>query len=146
MHVKRILNVLIFLGFFAVIFIVLFAVIKSSRDTTSPALADESFVIQGQPTTCSSLFGEPCDFDLQTEYNMWGDGLESFVDSGVLGPYAADIGFVDSAKLSLQACGVNRTAGKTVLEFEDLAQRDHPDATRAQLFPFWNETRQDLCP
>ncbi|MDJ0362579.1 hypothetical protein [Rhodococcus sp. H29-C3] len=63
-----------------------------------------------------------------------------------MGPYAADIGFVDSAKLSLQACGVARTAGKTVLEFEDLAQRDHPDATSAQLFPFWNQTRQELCP
>lgn len=143
---KRILHVLIIVALCALAVVVFLAVFGSSRDTTPHPLADKTFTIHGRPTTCSTLFGQACDYSLQSEYNRWGNGLESFVESSPLGSYATDIGFVASAKLSLQACGLARTAGKTVLEFEALARREHPDATSAQLFPFWNRTRQGLCP
>ncbi|MDJ0396520.1 hypothetical protein QMK17_24775 [Rhodococcus sp. G-MC3] len=143
---KRILHLLIIVALCALAVVVFLKVFDSTRDTTPRPQADESFVIDGQEATCSTLFGQPCDYTIQSEYNRWGDGLESFVNSSPLGSYATDIGFVASAKLSLQACGVARTAGQTVLEFEELAQTDHPEATRTQLFPFWNRTRQSLCP
>ncbi|KAA0015875.1 hypothetical protein [Antrihabitans cavernicola] len=111
-----------------------------------PPLEDTAFTVSGHPTTCSELFRHQCDFNLQYDYDKWGNGLESFVDSGVLGTYAEDIGFVPSAKLSLQACGVAGTDGTTFLNFIDLAHADHPDAGSPQLFPFWNRTRQGLCP
>ena len=49
-------------------------------------------------------------------------------------------------KLSLQACEVSATAGRTILDFYTLAEIDHPTATTTDLFPFWNESRQFLCP
>ncbi|MCJ0905216.1 hypothetical protein [Rhodococcus sp. ARC_M6] len=57
------------------------------------------------------MFSETCSFDLQSEYNQWGGGIESFVDSGVLGPYSRGIDFTAAAKPSLQACGIDSTAG-----------------------------------
>ncbi|CAG7634652.1 hypothetical protein SIM91_43500 [Rhodococcus opacus] len=143
---KRILHVLISVALCALAVVVFLTVFESSRDTTPRPLAEETFTIGGRPATCSALFGQPCDYTLQSEFNRWGSGLESFVESSPLGSYAADIGFVASAKLSLRACGLARTVGKTFLEFEALARRDHPDATSPQLFPFWNRTRQGLCP
>ncbi len=143
---KLLLHLLIIVGLCALAVFVYFAVFDSTRDTTPHPLADEIFVIHGQETNCSTLFKQPCDYTLQSEFNRWGNGLESFIDSNTLGPYATDIGFASSAKLSLQACGVARTAGKTVLEFEDLARQDHPNATRTELFSFWNRTPQGLCP
>lgn len=143
---KRILHVLIIVALCVLAVVVFLAVFDSSRDTSSRSLADDTFTIGGRPTTCSTLFGQPCDYTLQSEYNRWGNGLETFVTTSPLGSYATDIGFVASAKLSLQACGLARTAGKTFLEFEALARREHPDATSAELFPFWNRTRQALCP
>lgn len=143
---KLILHLLIIVGLCALAVFVYFAVFDSTRNTTPNPLPDETFVIQGQETNCSTLFKQPCDFTLQSEFNQWGDGLESFIDSNTLGSYATEIGFAPSAKLSLQACGLARTAGKTVLEFEALARQDHPDASRAELFPFWNRTPQGLCP
>lgn len=119
---------------------------KSPQAETSRTLADTPAVIDGQPTTCAELFGEACSFDLQTEYNQWGHAIDSFVHSGVLGPYARSIGFAPAAKLSLQACGVSSTAGRTVFDFNDLALTDHPDASTTDLFPFWNASRQFLCP
>ena len=61
-------------------------------------------------------------------------------------PFARSIGFVAEAKLSLQACEVSATAGRTILDFYTLAEIDHPTATTTDLFPFWNESRQFLCP
>ena len=119
---------------------------RSPHGDTSRPLADTSAIIDGQPTTCTELFGSTCSFDLQTEYNRWGEAIDSFVNSGVLGPYARSIGFVPAAKLSLQACGVSNTTGRTVLDFNDLARVDHPDASTTDLFPFWNASRQFACP
>lgn len=144
---KRIANVLLIIVVVGGIGIALyFLVSEAAQDTPPRPLADQAFTINGRPTTCSELFRHACDFNLQSEYNMWGDGVESFVTSSALGSYAEDIGFVATAKLSLQACGLSRTPGKTFLEFIDLARLDQPDASSAQLFPFWNRTRQDLCP
>lgn len=119
---------------------------KSPQGDTSRPLADTSAIIGGQPTTCAELFGEACSFDLQTEYNQWGHAIDSFVNSGVLGPYARSIGFAAAAKLSLQACGVSATAGRTVFDFNELARVEHPEASTTDLFPFWNASRQFLCP
>ncbi|KAA0017021.1 hypothetical protein [Antrihabitans cavernicola] len=117
-----------------------------SPSAAPPPLADTAYTVNGRPTTCTDLFHQPCDFTLQYGYDMWGQHLESFVNSGVLGTYRDDIGFVASAELSLQACGVAHTTGKTFLDYLDLAHTDHPEAGSPQLFPFWNRTRQDLCP
>ncbi|MGG7102815.1 hypothetical protein [Rhodococcus sp. 24CO] len=119
---------------------------RSPQGDPSRPLADTSAIIDGQRTTCAELFGETCSFDLQSEYNQWGESIESFVNSGVLGPYARSIGFVPAAKLSLQACGVSNTAGRTVLDFNVLVRADHPEASTTDLFPFWNASRQSLCP
>ena len=143
---KRILNVLIIVTVCTLAFVGFLVAFNSFRGTTPRPLADQTFTIHGQPTTCSMLFGHACDYSLQSQYNRWGNGLESFVESSTLGPYATEIGFAASAKLSLQACGLARTAGNTVLEFEALARAEHPEATSPQLFPFWNRTRQGLCP
>lgn len=143
---KRIVHVLIIVTLCALAGGVFLAVYDSSRDTAPRPLADTTFTIDGQPTTCSTLFEQPCEYRLQSEYNRWGGGLESFVHTSPLGTYAHDIGFAPSAKLSLTACGLARTAGKTFLEFVTVARADHPDATSPQLFPFWNRTRQGLCP
>ena len=143
---NRILYVLIIVTLCTLAVVGFLVALSSFRDTTPRPLADETFMIHGQPTTCSMLFGQACDYSLQSEYNRWGNGLESFIESSPLGPYATEIGFAASAKLSLQACGLARTAGKTALEFETLARREHPEATSPQLFPFWNRTRQGLCP
>nr|WP_253252953.1 hypothetical protein [Rhodococcus erythropolis] len=118
----------------------------SPRERTSHELADTEHTIGGQPTTCTELFGETCSFALQSDYNQWGQNLESFVNAGTLGPFARSIGFVVEAKLSLQACEVSATAGRTILDFYTLAGIDHPAATTTDLFPFWNESRQFLCP
>lgn len=143
---RRILNVLIVVALCALAVVVIRTIFESSRDTTPRPIADTTFTIHGRPTTCGALFGQPCDYTLQSAYNRWGAGLEPFIESSPLGPYATEIGFVASAKLSLQACGLNRTVGKTFLEFVALARREHPDATSPDLFPFWNRTRQALCP
>ncbi|GAF42979.1 hypothetical protein [Rhodococcus wratislaviensis] len=122
--------------------------VASRPDAPEPPrpLPDTAVMVHGVPTTCSELFGQPCDFGLQAAFNRWGTGLAAFVDSGVLGPYAERIGFLASAKLSLDACALSHTTGKTVLEFVEQAQRQHPDAGSPELFPFWNRTRQTLCP
>jgi hypothetical protein len=112
----------------------------------SHELADTVHTIGGKPTTCTELFGETCSFALQSDYNQWGQNLEGFVNAGTLGPFARSIGFVAEAKLSLQACEVSATAGRTILDFYTLAEIDHPTATTTDLFPFWNESRQFLCP
>lgn len=117
-----------------------------TRQPESHTAPDAVVVIHGQPVTCAGLFHQTCSFDLQSEFNQWGHGLESFVDSGALGPYAREIRFTAAAKLSLQACGINNTAGRTVLDFYDLARVDQPTATTTDLFPFWNESLQFLCP
>ncbi len=120
----------------------------SPREGTSHELADTVHTIGGKPTTCTELFGETCSFALQSDYNQWGQNLEGFVNAGTLGPFARSIGFVAEAKLSLQACEVSATAGRTILDFYTLAEIDHPPtATTTDLFPpFWNESRQFLCP
>ncbi len=118
----------------------------SPREGTSHELADTVHTIGGKPTTCTELFGETCSFALQSDYNQWGQNLEGFVNAGTLGPFARSIGFVAEAKLSLQACEVSATAGRTILDFYTLAEIDHPTATTTDLFPFWNESRQFLCP
>lgn len=117
----------------------------SPREGTSHELADTVHTIGGKPTTCSELFGETCSFALQSDYNQWGQDLDSFVNAGTLGPFARSIGFVAEAKLSLQACEIS-AAGRTILDFYTLAEIDHPTATTTDLFPFWNESRQFLCP
>lgn len=114
-------------------------------EENSHSLPDTVVTIEGQPVTCTELFQKTCSFDLQSAYNQWGNGIESFVDSGALGPYARSIGFTAAAKLSLQACGINNTAGRTVLDFYDHARVDHPMAVTPDLFPFWNASRQFLC-
>ncbi|MCY4668920.1 MAG: hypothetical protein OXC29_13160 [Rhodococcus sp.] len=118
----------------------------SPREGTSHELADTVHTIGGKPTTCTELFGETCSFALQSDYNQWGQNLEGFVNAGILGPFARSIGFVAEAKLSLQACEDSATAGRTILDFYTLAEIDHPTATTTDLFPFWNESRQFLCP
>ncbi|MBT2264308.1 hypothetical protein [Rhodococcus erythropolis] len=123
-----------------------FVTSRSPEVSTAHPLPDAVSTIDGQLTTCSELFGETCSFDLQTEFNTWGAGIEQFVDAGSLGPFARGIGFVASAKLSLQACGVGSAAGRTVLDFNDLARIEHPEASTTDLFPFWNSSRQFLCP
>lgn len=118
----------------------------SPRERTSHELTDTVHTIGGKPTTCTDLFGVTCSFALQSDYNQWGQDLDSFVGAGTLGPFARSIGFVAEAKLSLQACEVSATAGRTILDFYTLAGIDHPAATTTDLFPFWNESRQFLCP
>ena len=113
---------------------------------TARTLADAVFVIDGTPSTCADLFAHPCDYTLQSQYNQWGPRLEQFLTTSPLGSYADRIGFAASAKLSLQACALSRTVGKTFLEFVAAARAEHPDATSPQLFPFWHRTRQGLCP
>lgn len=96
----------------------------SPREGTSHELADTVHTIGGKPTTCTELFGETCSFALQSDYNQWGQNLEGFVNAGTLGPFARSIGFVAEAKLSLQACEVSATAGRTILDF--YTRRDRP--------------------
>lgn len=143
---KRVLHGLIFLALCVLVVAAFLTVFDTAQDTTSRPLADKTSMIGGKPTTCSTLFEQPCDYSLQSEYNQWGDRLETFVTSSPLGSYASEIGFVASAKLSLQACSLARTAGRTVLDFESLARRNHPEAVSSQLFAFWNRTPQGLCP
>ncbi|AWK75919.1 hypothetical protein CBI38_29220 [Rhodococcus oxybenzonivorans] len=119
---------------------------RTPQDTAARPMEDKAFMIDGRPMTCRELFPPGCDFDLQYSYNRWGERLESFVDTSDLGPYARDIGFAASAKLSLQACRLSETSGKTILEFVELARRDHPEADSPQVFPVWNRARQFLCP
>ncbi|ANS28684.1 hypothetical protein R1CP_20010 [Rhodococcus opacus] len=124
-----------------------FQVLRHDPEHPEPhPLADAVFVISGRPTTCADLLTHPCDYTLQTQYNQWGARLEQFLTTSPLGPYADRIGFAASAKLSLQACALSRTVGKTFLEFVAVAHVDNPDATSPELFPFWNRTRQSLCP
>ena len=127
--------------------LVVWAVASRPEPTAPPRpLPDTAVMVHGRPTTCSELFGYPCDFDLQSTFNRWGRSLGPFVDSGVLGPYAEQIGFLASARLSLDACTLSHTTGKTVLEFVEQARRQHPEAGSPELFPFWHRTRQSLCP
>lgn len=123
-----------------------FALWDGSDTAAHRPLDDSAFVIHGQRTTCSTLFGRPCDYDLQTEYNRWGAELGRFVDTTDFGPYGNALPFADAARLSLQACMYSHAAGRTELEFVELARRDHPDADSVELFPFWNRARQGLCP
>jgi hypothetical protein len=127
-----------------------FALFQIARREPAPLaprpLADTVYVIAGRPTTCSDLLADACDYTLQTQYNRWGARLEEFLTTSPLGSYADRVGFAASAKLSLQACALSRTAGKTFLEFVAVARTDHPDAGSPQLFPFWNRARQGLCP
>ncbi|NLV80664.1 MAG: hypothetical protein GXY65_15270 [Rhodococcus sp.] len=110
------------------------------------SLDDSAFLIHGRNTTCSTLFGEPCEFALQAEFNQRGRDLEEFVETTDFGPWGNALPFADAALLSLQACMYSGGAGKTELEFVELGRRTHPDAGSVQLFPFWNRARQGLCP
>lgn len=140
---------LTFLLGFAVVFVLMVAAwLHFSGFTTenpSHSPPDAIVNINGEQTTCSELFDEPCSFDLQSEFNQWGTEIQSFVNMNTLGPYARSIGFTAAAKLSLQACGISNTAGRTVLDFYDTASIDHPGVGTADLFPFWNESLQFLC-
>lgn len=116
------------------------------RNTETHTLADEEYMIGGHPTTCTELFGAPCDFALQIAYNRWGADLEEFVNSDAYGSFARSIGFPASAKLSLQACYIAKTPGRISFDFLDTARVDHPNAPTAELLVFWNRSRQELCP
>lgn len=131
---------------------------NSQQQPPSRVLEDRSFVINGRPTTCGELIQQPCEFRLQTEYNRVGDRLESFLYSSALGsfatdtgfaaelgPFASDISFAAAAKLSLQACQLSDTTGKTILDFVELGRLDHPDAGSPELFAYWNRAREGLC-
>lgn len=130
-----------------VIIVAVFAYFNAEKeDTKDRTLADAQYSIGGGPTTCTELFGAPCDYTLQTGYNRWGGSLEQFVNSGAYGSFAREIGFPASAKLSLQACDISNTMGRTSLDFLDTARIDHPNAPTGELLVFWDKSRQQLCP
>lgn len=137
------LAVVVVLGIIVAVFLYFNA---GKEDTEERTLADAQYSIGGKPTTCTELFGAPCDYTMQTGYNRWGAHLEQFVNSGAYGSFARDIGFVPSAKLSLQACNISSTPGRTSLDFLDTAKIDHPNAPTGELLVFWNKSRQELCP
>ncbi|MGN5239613.1 hypothetical protein [Rhodococcus sp. SJ-3] len=122
-----------------------FMVWEQPKDPQQHALDDSAFVLDGHSTTCTALFGNPCDYETQLEFNRRGTDLDTFVHSTDLGPWGNSLPFADAAELVLQACVYSRTAGKTALEFIELGQRDHPDAGPVELSPFWNKARQELC-
>ncbi|ABG99172.1 conserved hypothetical protein (plasmid) [Rhodococcus jostii RHA1] len=116
------------------------------RPSRRPAPSRTECSSSGADDHLQSAGGQACGFDLQTVYNDVGGRLEGFVHTADLGPYADRIGVAASANLSLRACVLARTSGRTFLEFVDVSQPAHPDAGSPELFPFWNRAREELCP
>ncbi|MFI6396599.1 hypothetical protein ACIBED_00620 [Rhodococcus coprophilus] len=123
-----------------------FALRGVSDSDSTRTVEDTRVVLDGTPTTCGELFGAPCSLSLQTTYNRIAPRLDEFVRGTDLGPWAATIGFDESAALLVEACSLIGHPGQTQLEFVDLGRVWHPEAGSPELFPFWNRAREGLCP
>lgn len=116
-----------------------------AQTSTERPLANDVATVQGRTVTCAELLPDGCSFDMQFAFDRWGDGLNAYVSSD-LGPWGRGLAVAPTAKLGLQACNLSSMPGQTYLEFEQVARADHPDASTAQLFPFWDQARRVLCP
>lgn len=116
-----------------------------TQTSTDRPLANDVVTVRGRTVTCAELLPDGCSFDLQFAFDRWGDQLNSYVASD-LGPWGRGLPVEPAAKLGLQACNLSSMPGQTYLEFERVARADHPDASTAQLFPFWDQARRVLCP
>ncbi|PTR27418.1 hypothetical protein C8K36_10440 [Rhodococcus sp. OK519] len=113
--------------------------------STDRPLANEVATVKGRTMTCAELLPDGCTFDLQFAFDRWGDGLNAFVASD-LGPWGRGLPVAPAAKLGLEACNTASMPGRTYLEFEPVARVDHPGASTPELYPFWNQAREILCP
>ncbi len=123
-----------------------FALRGVSDSESTRSVEDTEVVLDGTPTTCGELFGAPCSVDVQTTYNRIAPRLDDFVRGADFGPWAATIGFDESAILVVEACNLIGRPGQTDLEFVDLARVRYPNAGSPELFPFWQRAREGLCP
>jgi len=121
------------------------AVRESNGAAAERALDERAVPVGGRTVTCAELFPEGCNYDLQFAFDRWGGQLDPFLASD-LGPWGRGVAPAQAVKLGLEACNTARIPGQTFLEYLDLAQAERPEASSAQLFPFWHEAQRVLCP
>ncbi|MBB3036308.1 hypothetical protein [Hoyosella altamirensis] len=126
---------------------VLFFIFIDRSETTEQAQDNPTYAIDGRQQTCAEFFGETCDFETQDGFNRWAADLDGFItEEQRMGSFARDIGFTETGKIALKACVLTQSSDNTVNDLVEFTQRDHPEATTAQVFPIWNAARWHLCP
>lgn len=116
-----------------------------ARTPSERSLVDDVATVRGRTVTCAQLLPDVCSFDLQFAFDRWGEGLDGFVTSD-LGPWGSGLPVPAAAELGLQACHLSSMPGQTYLEFERVVRVHRPEASVADLFPFWDRARRVLCP
>lgn len=121
------------------------ALSDAAQASRERSLVDDVATVRGRTVTCAELLPDGCAFDLQFAFDRWGAGLDGFVVSD-LGPWGSGLPVSSAVELGLQACHLASMPGRTYLEFETAARSDRPEASTAELFPFWDQARRVLCP
>jgi hypothetical protein len=120
---------------------------------TTPATSNPKKVrIEGKNYTCDELLALTCTPKFTSAFERWGDRLDSYVNSGKLGPLgnpggdpaASLLPFEQIAYLGLYACLLNE-AGGTSKDFIVDAKNAKPDADNVEWLPFWFEAERGLC-
>jgi hypothetical protein len=109
--------------------------------------------IEGKSYNCTELFKQPCGAEFATAFDKWGDNVDTYVNSGKLGPLgnpggdpaAATIPYETIAFLGLYGCMMSE-AGYTSKDFIAYGQKVQPGATGTELLPFWFQAQRGLCP
>jgi hypothetical protein len=142
---KGLVSGLIAVGVAGLVGLLLFVVFVDRSGETEVTLEDKSFTIDGQSMTCAELYGEPCDFQRQNAFNTWGEGLDKAAGNEDLGSFAREVGPVERAKLTLEACITSMRSDTSVLDLAERVQPQHPGVTDADLFPIWDFARNSVC-
>lgn len=132
----------------------------SGYETTqkTAGTGEYSVYIDGKYYNCSELLGgnsgATCGKDLSTAFERWGENIDTYANSGRLGPLGNGganslLSYENVAYLGLYACLINQN-GYTSKEFVDYAKTLHddpdPNGTGVSFLPFWSEAGRSLCP
>lgn len=124
---------------------------KSATPTVTPT-PEPTVIIQGKQYTCAQVLGLPsleCDWIFHRAFVKWGDKIDTYANSGKLGPLGngddAPVSYGDVAQLGLLACSVSEV-GNTSEEYIPAARTIVKDASGVELLPFWFEAQKSMCP
>jgi hypothetical protein len=117
--------------------------------TTPPAGSNEKTVaIDGKYYTCAEVIGKKCDDAFTYAFGKWGDHVDSYVNSGRLGPLGngenSPFSYEQIATLGLAACAYSER-GYTSADFVKDAKETHTTALGTELLPFWFQAHRSIC-
>jgi hypothetical protein len=136
-----------------------------SDASTPPVVpSDKTIEINGKSFTCGETIGasnSTCDENFQKAFNLWGDNIVAYMDSGQLGPLGNNLKgannpdalmrYEDVVARGLGACifaangeGMGDMDAQT--KFVNWMAETYPDEDHVAFLPIWTGANGYLCP